>query len=97
MAIHNTQAADIQAYVQALSQQERAPATISKYKHDVGCFFGWLAGQGTEVITKDTVIAYKAALVERYAGESVNSMLAAVNGFLAFKGWHECRVKALKI
>lgn len=27
---------------------------------------------------------------------TVNSMIAALNGFFAFQGWHGCRVKALR-
>ena len=97
METHKLELQNAIDYERELHIQERAAATIAKYKHDVQYFFDWLKGSGAEAITKDIVIAYKAALVERYAPESVNSMLAAVNGFLAFMGWHECRVKALKI
>lgn len=35
--------------------------------------------------------------MRHYAAASVNAMLAAVNGFLSFCGWSDCRVKPLKI
>lgn len=83
-------------YEEELFQQERSRATVQKYRRDLQSFAAWLKTQGGAV-TKDTVIAYKAALTMRYAAASVNSMLAAVNGFLAYMGWNECRVKLLKI
>lgn len=83
------------AYMEYLRQQERSPATIAKYRHDIGVFLRW---QGEEsILTKEQVIAYKQWLVRRYAPASVNSMLAALNGFLEFAGLGGCRVKALKI
>lgn len=46
---------------------------------------------------KVTAMEYKAALTERYSPAGVNAALAAVNGLFAFLGWHECRVRTLKI
>lgn len=83
------------AYMEYLRQQERSPATIAKYRHDIGVFLRWQGGES--IPTKEQVIAYKQWLVRRYAPASVNSMLAALNGFLEFAGLGGCRVKALKI
>ena len=48
-------------------------------------------------ITKETVIAYKKYLQTVFAVRSVNSMLASINRLFAFLGWHDLRVKSLKL
>lgn len=77
-----------------LRNEERSQATVEKYRRDLTSFLLFLAGD--KRITKETVIAYKDYLIGRYAASSVNSMLAAVNTFLAFIGWAECKVKPVK-
>ena len=48
-------------------------------------------------LTKDDVTAWKDFLVKSgYAAATINSMLTAVNTFLRFMGWEECRVRPLK-
>lgn len=90
----NFTATHIRNYVLHLQEQERATATIQKYVHDLTALLGWLDGQP---LTKPALIAWKKALTADYAPSTVNSMLAAVNGFLAFMSWSECKVKLLKI
>lgn len=87
-------AAHIQNYTRYLREQERAPATIQKYVHDLTALLGWLDGAS---ITKVALIAWKEELTAAHAPATVNSMLAAVNGFLSWMGWRECAVKLLKI
>ena len=48
-------------------------------------------------ISKGALIDWKKQLAKRYAAASVNSMLAAVNTFLGFAGWADCKMKPLKI
>ena len=73
--------------------EERSAATIQKYIRDVRAFAAYADG----AVTKETVIAYKKRLQARYAVRSVNSMLASLNSLFAFLGWHNLRVKALKL
>ena len=47
-------------------------------------------------VDKEQVLAWKEEMARRYAPSTVNSMIAALNGFFAFQGWHGCRVKALR-
>lgn len=85
---------EIDRYVQFLQNQERSEATIHKYAHDLyeaEKHFG-----GVE-LTKASLIDWKSRLVEKYAANSVNTILAAVNGFLKFMGWSDLMVKAVKI
>lgn len=84
----------IEKYVAYLREQERAGNTISKYRHDLDALFKWLDGRA---LTKAEMIKWKAHLVAVYAAASVNSMLAAANGFFDFMDWRELIVKPLKI
>lgn len=74
--------------------EERSDITIEKYIRDVKAFTAYT--QNTAV-TKETVISYKKHLQENYAVRSVNSMLASINSLFAFLGWHDLRVKSLKL
>ncbi|MCI9214121.1 MAG: tyrosine-type recombinase/integrase [Oscillospiraceae bacterium] len=77
-----------------LREQERSPATIQKYTHDLTALTEYLDGGP---LTKAALIDWKEHLTETYAPASVNSMLAAVNSFLRYMGWPELAVKPLKI
>lgn len=78
-----------------LRNEEKSRNTVEKYLRDAKAFFVFLKG---EEVTKETVIAYKQRLLENgYAPRSVNSVLASLNSLFAFLGWHDCRVKALKL
>ncbi|HCD81542.1 MAG TPA: integrase [Ruminococcaceae bacterium] len=84
----------IAEFKEHLILEERSAATVEKYIRDVKAFSEY-AGNCT--ITKETVIAYKKHLQENYAVRSVNSMLASINSLFAFLGWHDLRVKSLKL
>lgn len=84
----------IRRYLTYLREQERAPATLQKYAHDLNALRDWLGGQP---ITKTALIDWKENLTAAHATATVNSMLAAVNGFLHFMGWRECVLRLLII
>lgn len=81
-------------FKQYLQENEKSPLTVEKYLRDALFFCRFAAG---EEVTKQTVLAFKNHLRERYAPASVNSMLVAVNSFLLFLGKGECRVKLQRI
>ena len=74
--------------------EERSEITIEKYIRDVKAFSVYTQNSD---ITKETVIAYKKYLQENYAVRSVNSMLASINSLFSFLGWHDLKVKSLKL
>ena len=84
----------IAEFKEHLVLEERSKITIEKYIRDVKAFS--IYTQNT-VVTKETVIAYKKHIQETYAVRSVNSMLASINSLFAFLGWHDLRVKSLKL
>lgn len=86
--------ADIAAFREELILTEKGAATVDKYARDAAAFAAFADG-GT--ITKMTVIAYKERLQKTYAPRSVNSMLASVNSLFAFLGWHDLKVRSLKL
>ena len=77
-----------------LRNEERSTATIEKYMRDVRFFMSYA---GENEITKQTVLDYKSKLGETYAVASANSMIAAMNCFLRFCGWHDLCVKQFKM
>ena len=84
----------IRRYALHLRDQERAPATVQKYVQDLTALWDWLAGRP---LTKAALIEWKESLSASHAPATVNSMLAAVNGFFRFMGWKGIAVKLLKI
>lgn len=78
-----------------LRRQEREGSTIEKYLHDVREFCVWVDGQ---VIDKKQTAHWKEHLTQSgLAPATVNGKIAALNGFLDFAEWRECRVKPLRI
>lgn len=77
-----------------LLREEKSEVTISKYLRDVQVFKAYAQ---QEKVTKEMVIGYKQTLIEKgYAVRSVNSMLASLNSFLLFLGYHDCKVKNIR-
>ena len=86
---------EIDAFAKYLAEEEKSSVTIAKYVRDVQRFLRWLGGQD---VTRERTVAYKRQLLARgYALRSVNSMLAAVNSFLAFRGLTDCRVRLCRM
>lgn len=84
----------IAEFKEHLILEERSVATIQKYIRDVKAFTAYAQNSA---ISKEIVIAYKKYLQENYAVRSVNSMLASINSLFVFLGWHDLKVKALKL
>ena len=84
----------LSAYIKYLEDEEKSQATIGKYTHDLKVFMSFIGEREPE---KGVMIRYKEYLTKRYSVSSVNSMLAAVNGFLDFLGLAERKLKPLKL
>lgn len=69
-----------------LEQDEKSKNTIEKYRRDLRKFVEYIDG---EEVTKELVIGFKEYLVEHYAVNSVNSIIASLNRFMQFAGWQE--------
>lgn len=91
---HTLTAARIHRYTEHLWEQERSSATIQKYVHDLTALSIFLAGRA---MTKGLLLEWKENLIGQYTPASVNTKLAAVNGFLTFCGLNELRLRKLKI
>ena len=76
----------LQEFELYLRNEERSKATIEKYMRDVRCFVGFI---GSTEVSKQSVVDYKNKLGNSYAVASANSMIAALNSFLRFCGWHD--------
>lgn len=89
--ITNEQINDFKLY---LYEEERSENTIAKYIRDILSFSQRI---GSKRLEKTDMLEYKKELCEKYAPRSVNSILSAINMFFAFLGWHELKVRTLKI
>ncbi len=84
----------IESFEKYLLENEKAEATVEKYMRDMRCFAEYAAERALD---KMIVLNYKGALEQNYAVRSANSMLAALNAFLRFVGWHDLCVKQFKV
>lgn len=84
----------IHSFKTYLIEEEKSENTIEKYIRDVTFFMIWLAGRE---VTKILALDYKKELCEKYAPSSVNVAISSLNSFFAFIGWHDIRIKTLKI
>lgn len=84
----------IHSFKTYLIEEEKSENTIEKYIRDVTFFMIWLNDQE---VTKILALEYKKELCEKYAPASVNAAISSLNSFFSFTGWHEIRIKALKI
>lgn len=84
----------IQSFTNNLKENERSAATVERYTHDLCAL---LAFTGESPLTKVLLVAWKQQLVARYAPATVNTMLAAVNGYVKFMGWPTLTIKPLRI
>ena len=85
----------IQNFSDYLIREEKSHATFEKYLRDVR---GFQVFAGNNRMTKELVVTWKKMLMERgYAVRSINSMLASVNSLLGFLGWHDCKVKNIRL
>ncbi len=85
---------DLKAFEEYLYERENARATIEKYMTDMHTFFCYL--DGYRQIDKSCLLRYKEWLLGRYAVNSVNSMLAALNQFLDFLGKGSMKLRRVK-
>ena len=84
----------LQEFELYLRNEERSKVTIEKYMRDVRCFVGFI---GSTEVSKQIVVDYKNKLGNSYAVASANSMIAALNSFLRFCGWHDLCVKQFRV
>ena len=84
----------IHQYKNFLIDEEKSDVTIEKYIRDVKTFHTWL---DSRELTKSLVLEYKSKLIEEYSPATVNSVIAALNGFFVYNEWYSLRVKSLKL
>lgn len=88
-------AGQVQAFVNYLHHEERAGATVEKYKRDAKAFLAW---QRRRTVTKESVLTWREHLLGTgLSPVTVNAKLSVLNSLFQFLGWGDCRVKFLKI
>ena len=86
---------DIKEFSQFLLERENAEATVKKYVTDIRTFFEYL--NENLKVDKNVLLQYKEWLIQRYAINSINSMLAALNQFLKFLNVGKLKMKRIKV
>ena len=84
----------IEKYKNYLTEDEKSQATINKYIRDITAFCMWVNGRSVE---KQILLKYKEMIMSNYAPRSVNSILSSLNSLFDYLGWHDCKLKTLKI
>ena len=85
----------IAEYLKALENEERAAATVEKYRRALLSFAAFLSGAA---VTPEMIHLWKDDLrASNYAPSTINACLAALNGFFRFCGWADCCARFLKI
>ena len=94
----------ITEYLKALESEERAAASIEKYRRALLSFAAFLSGAAewrwtfSPAVTREMIRLWKDDLrASNYAPSTINACLAALNGFFCFCGWTDCRARFLKI
>lgn len=91
---HSLISSSIAAYLAHLQGEERAAATIAQYARALRHLEAYVDARPLD---KGRLIAWKELLTQTYAPSTVNTMLAAVNGWLSFSGRSDLRLRPLRI
>lgn len=83
----------IEAYRQDLQERERSRGTVEQYVRAVTHLATYL---GDRFLNPEALLEWKGNLLESRSIATVNAMIAAVNGFLAFCGYPELKLKSLR-
>ena len=84
----------IEDYCAGLIAEERAAATITKYRRDLNKLSDWLAERPA---SNESLGEWKAHLTAKnYAPCTINAMLAAANGFFRYMKWN-IHIRFLKV
>lgn len=84
----------IMAYKKSLIRDEKSKATIEKYIHTLLILLAWLPNGAFD---KETLLVWKQAFAAKHAASTVNTMVAAVNSYLEFCGYTDCKIKPMKV
>lgn len=85
----------INSYELHLKSEERSAGTRDKYLRDIKNFARFI---GNDTLTKEITIAWRDNLIKNhYSPVTINSMIAALNGFFRYIERDDCRLRFLKI
>ena len=84
----------LEEYLRYMEEEEKSPATRTQYRREISAFLEFAEGKP---LTKELTVRYKEYLAGRYKAVSVNTKIAAVNGFLSFIGKERLRMRRLKV
>ena len=83
----------IAGFEQYLIRREREKATVKQYVRAVQRLGAWLCGREAD---KELLMQYKDELKAKYAPSSVNSAIAAINGFAVYMERYDLKLNFVK-
>lgn len=86
---------NLDEYSGYLETEEKNEFTVQHYRSNILQFISWL--EDREQLVKETVITWKEKLLEQYKATTINTKLAAVNGFFGYLERYDLKVKELKL
>lgn len=87
----------IDDYLEELRNEEKSEGTIQSYGCALRKLMQFTANDGNGEMTKALLLRWKEDLKRKYASSTVNTMIAALNGYLAWEGRPELRVRPVKV
>ena len=84
----------LKEYMQFLKEMERSEQTRKQYQRDIGKF---IEEMKQSAVTKEDVIDYKKDMQQKYQPSSVNTKIAALNGFFEYIGRKDLRIRQISI
>lgn len=93
----NLEMEEVKRYEMYLMEEERSAGTIGQYMRELRAFISWSGTQDVDQIDKLQVITYKEELMRRYLPASVNTKIAALNGFFHFLGRDDLKLRQVRV
>lgn len=86
----------VERFVAHYHELEKAEETCAKYRRILVNLLIWIQGQ---TVTHELLCTYRQYLLteRQYAPSTINVCVAAINNFLSFLGWNECRITRLRV
>lgn len=92
--MENTDGNRLESFEEYLRSEEKSPATIQKYIHDVAEFLDFMEDAEP---TRDNVLEYKNILACTRKPLGVNAVISSLNGYFLFLGTDDLKMKKIKV
>lgn len=90
--------ASVEQFKKYLVIEEKSPATIQKYIHDINFFLNYISSfDSTSEINKEIVLQYKQFLMQQFKASTINSMIIPLNKFFIWQNRSDLCIKTIRL